>query len=340
MENFTREEKNILFNSWHLVGHTCELKNENDFKVVKICKKSVLIFKFKNSIKAFTNVCSHRGSLLKINDSGNGKLICPYHHWTYNEKGLPYIIPYKKECEFKNNLSKLKLEEWKLEMSGDFIFISLSIKKNLKEYLGDTNFSDIKNKSYLIEKKVFGESQIWNSNWKTCVENSIDEYHAIFLHKTTFKKILKLKPEYKLKKNVMNASVKINESYLKKIKILKNYFKNLSEEYHHLLIFPLSTIATTMNHSFYIQRYMPINNNQTLINYDIYLPKINTKNNLKNFEKSFIKSSIEFNKAVFEEDKLICEKVQEGLKQRDFVQSIGKYEYRIKFFRNKINSFS
>ena len=75
----------------------------------------------------------------------------------------------------------------------------------------------------------------------------------------------------------MNASVKINESYLKKTKILKNYFKNLSEEYHHSLIFPLSTIATTMNHSFYIQRYMPINNNQTLINYDIYLPKINTK---------------------------------------------------------------
>ena len=95
-----------------------------------------------------------------------------------------------------------------------------------------------------------------------------------------------------------------------------------------------------MNHSFYIQRYMPINNNQTLINYDIYLPKINTKNNLKNFEKSFIKSSIEFNKTVFKEDKLVCEKVQEGLKQRDFVQSIGKYEYRINFFRDKVNSFS
>ena len=27
-------------------------------------------------------------------------------------------------------------------------------------------------------------------NWKLCVENSIDEYHAVFVHQTTFKHIL------------------------------------------------------------------------------------------------------------------------------------------------------
>ena len=50
--------KNILLNSWHLVGHKCDFKNENDYKVIKICDKSVLVFKFKDTIKAFTNVCS------------------------------------------------------------------------------------------------------------------------------------------------------------------------------------------------------------------------------------------------------------------------------------------
>ena len=338
MEKFSLEKKNIL-NSWHLVGHKCDFKNENDYKVIKICDKSVLVFKFKDTIKAFTNVCSHRGSLLKTKESGNGKLICPYHHWTYNDKGIPYSIPFKKECEFIDDTSKLKLEEWLIDFCGDFIFISLKNKTSLKKYLGQ-NYEPIKNKSYLIEKKVFSNSEIWKSNWKRCIENSIDEYHAVFLHKTTFRKILKLKPEYELDDNVMNASIQINDSYMKQTKILKNYFKSLTKDYSHSLIFPLSTIATTMNHSFYLQRYMPINQNETLISYEIYLPKIIKKNSSKSFEKNFVKSSINFNKIVFDEDKLICEQVEEGLKQRDFNQPIGKYEFRINFFRDKISKFN
>ena len=84
---------------------------------------------------------------------------------------------------------------------------------------------------------------------------------------------------------------------------------------------------------------MPINQNETLISYEIYLPKI-IKNSSKSFEKNFVKSSINFNKIVFDEDKLICEQVEEGLKQRDFNQPIGKYEFRINFFRDKISKFN
>ena len=66
----------------------------------------------------------------------------------------------------------------------------LNQKKNntsLKQFLGKS-FSKLLKISKKIDKKIDYQTYIWSANWKICIENSIDEYHAIFLHKSTFKK--------------------------------------------------------------------------------------------------------------------------------------------------------
>ena len=62
---FINEKNFFLKNAWFLAGHKSDFKIENDFKTIQLFDQSVLIYKLKNKIRAFTNVCLHRGSIIK-----------------------------------------------------------------------------------------------------------------------------------------------------------------------------------------------------------------------------------------------------------------------------------
>ncbi len=336
---FLREKDFFIKNSWFLVGHLNDLKNENDFKTFDILGNSVLLFKFRNKIKAFTNICSHRGCKIKAKFKGNEKLVCPYHAWSYDDEGYPKNIPMKKECFdiSKKDFKKLRLENWNVDYCGNFIFLSNKKNtKNLKSYLGE-QYRYLKDISHKIQECIHSAQWTWKCNWKICLENSIDEYHAIFVHPTTFKKLVNPKPKYYFEGNVMGMDLPLSDSYIKDFDKLKKYFKNNSNKYSHFLIFPLSTIATTMEHSFFLQRYMPIDEHNTLVTSEIYVPNLNKEiipSSVKNF---FIDSCKNFNEIVFNEDKLICENVHDSLKQKQVDTIIGKYERRIELFRKKMS---
>ncbi len=331
------EKKEHIKKSWFLVGHRCEFKKILDFKTTEIFGHPIVLYNFEKGLKAFSNICLHRGSIIKEKKSGNEKFFCPYHFWSYDEDGKIKNIPLKKECFKKEkNISKLSLQKWKVDFCGNFIFITSSYNKTkLKDFLG-IDYEKINNISYKIDKKVNSSSWVWNSNWKLCVENSIDEYHAVFVHQTTFKHILNQKPKYQYSKNVMSMEMPLRENYVKKFKKFSNNFGN---KYNHILIFPLSTIATTMEHSFYLQRYTPLGTNKTLITSDIYLSNFNKKvsDSTLNF---FSDMSKKFNDTVFEEDQVICENNHAGIKSLNSNTIIGDYEERIKFFRKKIKEIS
>lgn len=336
-KTFLKEEVFFHTKIFILVGHSCEFKNIGDFKTIEFFDKSIVIYKFKDKISAFTNICSHRGSKIFNKSSGNSTFVCPYHSWAYDSSGTPKFIPYEKEAfNFKKKQkNKLKLEEWILEKCGEFIFLrSKKNNRTLKNYLGK-NFSMLSKISNKIEIKIDYQNYIWNSNWKVCLENSIDEYHAIFLHRSTFRDNLKLSPTYRISNNVMHMEMPLSNNYIKKFEKIKVYFNKLKDLYEHTLFFPCSSISTTMENSFYIQNYLPKTEDLTQVTSTVYLPKISKNMNQKS--KDFYSESCKrFNKTVFLEDKLICEGIYQNIKNQKFNDYIGKYEYRIKSFREKI----
>ena len=327
------EKKEYSKKSWFIAGHKCEFEKIFDFKTFQIFGEPIVIYNFEKGIKAFSNVCLHRGSIIKNKKSGNEKFNCPYHFWSYDEDGKVKNIPLKNLCfENEKSISKLSLKKWKIDLCGNFIFItSAKNKTKLKSFLGK-DFNKLKNISFKIRKKINSSSWVWNSNWKLCVENSIDEYHAIFVHQTTFKHILNQKPKYQYSKNVMSMEMPLRENYVKKF---KKFSKNFGDKYNHILIFPLSTIASTMEHSFYLQRYTPLAINKTLITSDIYLANFSEKVSSSTLD-FFSSMSKKFNDTVFEEDKIICENNHLGIKALSSEAIIGNYEERIKHFRKKI----
>lgn len=336
---FKKEKNFFLKNIFILIGHKCEFKKVGDYKTIEIYGKSIVIYNFSKKISAFTNVCAHRGSSIFKERFGNSLFKCPYHAWNYDENGYPKFIPLEKKITNKKNIKKdFSLEEWKLEFCGEFIFLKSKKNKNsLKKFLGD-KYNSISTISKKIHEKVDIQIYKWHSNWKICIENSIDEYHAIFLHESTFKNTLTLEPKYNCQGNIMEMSTPLSESYNKKIFNLKKYFNKAHNNYEHIYIFPVSSIATTGDNSFYIQSYLPKDNSHTEITTTIYMPNISHKmtKNVKNF---YQQSCIKFNNLVFLEDKEICEDIFKNIQNNNIKKDfIGKLEYRIKEFRRLLKN--
>src|SRR5688572_16819228 len=78
--------------SWQLGGFGRDLRNDGDYVTASAAGRSVVIQRFGASLRAFTNVCSHRHSLIRTEAKGNGPLRCAYHGWQYDEHGIPAVI--------------------------------------------------------------------------------------------------------------------------------------------------------------------------------------------------------------------------------------------------------
>ena len=71
-EIYDLEVERIINRNWILAGHQSELPEPGDFKVVNVANESAIIVRGQDDvIRAFANVCRHRGSLVCLEESGN-----------------------------------------------------------------------------------------------------------------------------------------------------------------------------------------------------------------------------------------------------------------------------
>ena len=79
----------IFMKHWLFVAAEAELPEPGDFVTVEVGSCSVIIVRDDDKeVRAFHNVCRHRGSRILDDDRGSvGNLVCPYHHWTYGVDG-------------------------------------------------------------------------------------------------------------------------------------------------------------------------------------------------------------------------------------------------------------
>ena len=127
---FDLENKMIFFKSWHLVGSEGILKNPGDAVIEEVSNQPIIIIKQEdNSLRAFFNVCQHRGGPLLTKNSCIKTLQCKYHGWIYNLNG-----ELKRVREFENvedfdfedyNLKSINIKVWQ-----GLIFINFNNRPN------------------------------------------------------------------------------------------------------------------------------------------------------------------------------------------------------------------
>ncbi|HVO02912.1 MAG TPA: Rieske (2Fe-2S) protein, partial [Candidatus Cybelea sp.] len=124
---FAAERERIFYPAWHCVAHISELAEPGSYAVLDILDQSVVVTRGDDGqLRAFHNVCQHRGN--RLLDARRGKLgsviRCGYHSWCYGRDGALKSAPRTERLpDFDKRDYGLKPVN--TEILADFVFINL-----------------------------------------------------------------------------------------------------------------------------------------------------------------------------------------------------------------------
>jgi len=187
-EQFARERERIFKKVWLNVGRVEQIPHSGDYfvKDLAVCNTSVIVVRGKDgAVKAFHNMCSHRGNKIAWDNKGTCQMFtCKFHGWSYALNGKLAFVP-DEERFFGLKKETLGMTPVAVDVWAGFIFINVdpNPQETLRDYLGELGAG-------LIDYP-FGElsatSMSWSTevkaNWKVIKDAFQEVYHIAFLHR-------------------------------------------------------------------------------------------------------------------------------------------------------------
>ena len=180
-EIYKLEIDQIVMRNWIFAGHQSELAEPGDFKVLNVANESAILVKGEDgAIRAFANVCRHRGSLVCLEEAGNTrKFTCPYHGWVFDTAGN-LVGTRDMPADFKRE--DYGLHAVSLDIVHGLMFIAFcddppslaAAKRDLAEPMAMFDFENLK----VAATKVYPIA----ANWKLSIENYQECYHCAPAH--------------------------------------------------------------------------------------------------------------------------------------------------------------
>jgi phenylpropionate dioxygenase-like ring-hydroxylating dioxygenase large terminal subunit len=190
-QEYARAEGNRLWSkTWLHAARVEEIPTVGDFVTFDVGEDSIVIVRSApGTIKAFHNVCSHRGRRLVDVPAGaqcaHGRrkmLVCGFHGWTYDLDGK---CTFKlDESDWKGALTeaRTRLNEVKADTWGGWIFINMDPDcVSLREYLEPTA-SILDPFEFSRMRYKWRQWVIFDCNWKTAIEAFMEPYHVAGTH--------------------------------------------------------------------------------------------------------------------------------------------------------------
>jgi phenylpropionate dioxygenase-like ring-hydroxylating dioxygenase large terminal subunit len=183
-EFFEAEVARVIRPSWQVVCHVSDVPGIGDFHTLDYVGESVVVLRGRDgALRAFVNVCRHRGARLLDGPSGCARrLVCPYHAWTYDLDGRLTGLPLRETYAMNpadHGLTPVGLEVWR-----GFVFVRLeddggpSVATMMEPYEAEVapyRFEDLRafGRVTLRPRKV---------NWKNVGDNYSDGLHIAVAH--------------------------------------------------------------------------------------------------------------------------------------------------------------
>jgi Rieske 2Fe-2S family protein len=176
--HFDLEMEQIFQKEWLFVGLSCEIPAKGNFITLQIGGSPITIVRGdQGQIRAFHNVCRHRGSKLCLAKQGKvAKLVCSYHQWTYELDGKLLYAGTNMGSDFDK--SKFSLHPINCRTAGGYMYVSLSDNPtNIDAYFDDLERYlepyDLDNAKVAVQSTIIEEA-----NWKLVIENNRECYHC------------------------------------------------------------------------------------------------------------------------------------------------------------------
>lgn len=186
-EFMDREWEGIWTKTWLIGGLAAQVAKPGDFFTYDIGRESILVTHGDDGqIRAFYNVCPHRGKRLVMEEEGHSKRIaCSYHGWRFTHEGELNFVPCPEDFAGGTPCGKVKLEEVRCEIFASFVWVNLDPHaKPLADHLGPVAHQI---EGYRMEQmhRTHWVTLEGDWNWKCVQDNFNESYHLPFVHPQT-----------------------------------------------------------------------------------------------------------------------------------------------------------
>lgn len=299
------EFDSIFYTQWIYVGHRNQLlKNGNQLNI-KIGNEPVLIIENDlGELKAFYNVCKHRGGPLCLRKGSKSVIQCQYHGWTYTSDGHLRGVPEFDRVELFDKkdfgLTPISVAEFQ-----GLIFVSLAENpsKSFREFSAEiandiapidlSKFSFIERVSYPVK-----------CNWKIYIDNYLEGYHIPHVH-PELNKLL----DYRTYKTQVSKWHSLQHSNFKET---ESFYGTAADKAFYYFIYP-NCMLNILPGRMQTNRVEPTGANSCIVHFDYFY-------DLEQYSANRIAQDKAYSESVQKEDEEICEQVQIGLGSKSYSQ--------------------
>ncbi len=181
---FEQEWEHMWTRVWLLLGRESQLPNPGDWQMEEVGPEAILMVRQKDgSVKAFYNVCQHRGNPLVDAPKGSARrFVCKYHSWAFMPDGELNFAADKEDFPEGNPCGKVRLEELACETFAGFVWVNMDPAcVSLKTYLGPIwdAWSKLDLEGW---QRTMARSAWLPCNWKVVLDNFNESYHVPTVH--------------------------------------------------------------------------------------------------------------------------------------------------------------
>ncbi len=178
------EQELIFERTWQLAGHVSSLPRSGSYLTARAGSQPVLVVRDEEgSLRAYRNVCRHRGSRL-LSGSGQCKaaIRCRYHGWTYRFDGSLIGVPESRAFGERLDKASLGLLPARVEELCGLVFVNLDPDATpLVELVGDLPARMARYRIASLQPFA-PATDTQPANWKAIVDNYVEGYHIPIAH--------------------------------------------------------------------------------------------------------------------------------------------------------------
>ena len=348
-EAFAREQA-LLAHVWTFLGLADDLARDGDWIRASIGTRSVFVQRFGSELKGFENVCAHRFYPLRTAESGNGPIVCGFHHWRYNKDGQALGIPV---CEqvfgVVSRALDARLNPIEVATCGALVFgrfPAAHASQSLEDFLGDA-FPIL-----AALARWRSTPRVWslpiNANWRLSLHISLDDYHIAAIHPHTLGR--RIDNTYLERADLTYARVGLHNAYLSDgaDDAFEKYVVGCRDgslqgaHYTILQVMPnLNMVHAGTDGAFYscvLHQFVPLAHDRTLLRAWIYPAPFDgqlgwlarrTRALTDPFRRPIVARMV---KRILREDAAACERLQQTAHQVDNAPRLGALEERVGWF--------
>lgn len=305
-EVFSFEMERFFPNHWQYICHVNQIPNSGDSYTTEVAGDPIIVFRdIKNEIKAFYNVCKHRGGPLAIKKGTKTVIQCQYHGWIYLDDGSLRGVPDWNLVELFDKkdfgLDPIEIDIWQglIFARGQKSKLNLeNLLHDIEDRISPLNLSGLQ---HYIEL-----TYDIDCNWKVYVDNFLEGYHIPIVH-----------PELANLLDYRSYVTETEEWYSLQHSPIKggnSFYSNEGGEAFYYFVFP-NMMLNILPGRLQMNLVSPISPTKCKVHFSYFYDNLDTK-----AKSGLIEEDIAYSDKIQEEDIEICEAVQRGLQSKVYDQ--------------------